>query len=276
MWHNQRPAPSTPPTTGWRWGCRKYDDLRVSHNNEENFLQGQSYELAKQLQDLVPSPGPNRPDRDRQRQRQPSNNKQQPQPQQQQPPEQAPVVEDDSSDEDEVILRDGTIPANDRYGPLYIPGSSSQFSWLTITSVICTRNPKPLRDLNRMSGSGLSAPAKGPSRPLPPTPDDDDTMRGASGQNSSPAAPHPHRQVMPDLLPQHSTGNSGPSTPVTRPTYDSPGQQGSPLTSAVGMQEKQRSFLSFGFGAADSSPSGNRRRWSTAQRRVVPPNRPVY
>ena len=134
---------------------------------------------------------------------------------------------------------------------------------------ICIRNPKPLRDLNRMSGSGLSAPAKGPSRPLPPTPDDDDTMRGgASGQNSSPAAPHPHRQVMPDLLPQHSTGNSGPSTPVTRPTYDSPGQQGSPLTSAVGMQEKQRSFLSFGFGAADSSPSGNRR--------VVPLDRPVY
>ncbi len=49
-------------------------------------------------------------------------------------------------DEDEVVQKDGTLQVND---PV----------------------PKPLRELQQR---------KGPGRPLPPTPDDDDTMRRAA------------------------------------------------------------------------------------------------
>ncbi len=84
--------------------------------------------------------------------------------------------------------------------------------------------PKPLRELQQR---------KGPGRPLPPTPDDDDTMRragsgaqlssgiqrldsspglannrGAPGANSS--------QVMPDLLPQQSSGVTPTSGGIIR------------------------------------------------------------
>ncbi len=127
------------------------------------------------------------------------------------------------------------------------------------------RNPKPLRELLPIRSSatalpsasggssnaehrvsGVPLPAKGPSRPLPPTPDDDDTMTrrggavgngggGASGglimnNNSSPAI----RSNMPDLLPQTPSG--GPPTPVSRSGGGHEGHgggggpQGSPLT----------------------------------------------
>ena len=128
------------------------------------------------------------------------------------------------------------------------------------------RNPKPLRELLPIRSSatalpsassssnpehrvsGVPLPAKGPSRPLPPTPDDDDTMTrrggavgngggggGASGglimnNNSSPAI----RSNMPDLLPQTPSG--GPPTPVSRSGGGHEvhgggvGPQGSPLT----------------------------------------------
>ena len=75
-------------------------------------------------------------------------------------------MEDDSSDDEGPVLKDGTIEAS-------------------------VRNPKPLRELlphrnssgeqrhsGLLSSSGGQGPPKtGPSRPLPPTPDDDDTMR---------------------------------------------------------------------------------------------------
>ena len=91
------------------------------------------------------------------------------------------------SDEDEDgqgVRKDGTLQVNDP-------------------------NPKPLRELNR----------KGPGRPLPPTPDDDDTIRrtnAAAAQGHSPALANNRgsgiqqlgsnntSQVMPDLLPQQS------------------------------------------------------------------------
>lgn len=127
-------------------------------------------------------------------------------------PQPPPMVEDDdSSDEDGdddggVVQRDGTLQVND---PV----------------------PKPLRDLQRPNG---------PGRPLPPTPDDDgnsDTMRRASGamqrMDSSPGmAVRP--QVMPDLLPQQSSGGS-PVTGMTR------------LNSTE--DAKQKPFMSFGFSA---------------------------
>ena len=120
-------------------------------------------------------------------------------------PQPPPMVEDDDSsdddeDEDEVLQKDGTLQVND---PV----------------------PKPLRELQQR---------KGPGRPLPPTPDDDDTMRrAASGSqlaggiqrmDSSPGLANNRSglsavgggagssgQVMPDLLPQQSSGVVPPS-----------------------------------------------------------------
>lgn len=241
--NNRREAANTPPSRDQQQRNSRLISTPVTtpvtHQQAGRKPTDQLDELAKQLQDLVPSPGPSRPDREKQRdrQRQPSNNKV-PAPPREGNNGNAPLVEDDSSDDDDqLIMRDGTIPANDR-------------------------NPKPLRELHRVSASGLPPVAKGPSRPLPPTPDDDDSIRGQNAPlpppNNAPIVPM-NRSVMPDLLPQHSTGhNSGPSTPVTRPSYDAVAtQQGSPLTTASGMQEKQKSFLSFGFGAGDSSPAGS-------------------
>ena len=105
------------------------------------------------------------------------------------------VEDDDSSDDDEddveLVQKDGTLQVND---PV----------------------PKPLRELQQR---------KGPGRPLPPTPDDDDTMRraaaaGSAGgmqrMDSNPGLANNRGgglssavgagQVMPDLLPQQSSG----------------------------------------------------------------------
>ena len=181
-------------------------------------------ELAKQLQDLVPSPGP-----PRQRQRQPSNSNAARAP----AAEERPLVEDDSSDDDGPVLRDGTIEAS-------------------------VRNPKPLRELLPHRTSAVEpvrpaptaapqpAPAKaGPSRPLPPTPDDEDTMRRGARLESPGQGPHQHppRTNMPDLLPQTPTAASpGPGRPLAMFQ-----EQGSPGL-GQSLQEKQKSFLSFGFG----------------------------
>ena len=134
------------------------------------------------------------------------------------------VEDDDSSDDDAeegngVMLRDGTLQVND---PV----------------------PKPLRDLQR---------ANGPGRPLPPTPDDDggsDTMRRASAgamqrMDSSPGMGG-RPQVMPDLLPQQSSGGS-PVTGMTR------------MSSTE--DAKQKPFMSFGFSAeaGGAKPGGGGR-----------------
>ena len=165
------------------------------------------------------------------------------------------VVDDDSSDDDDEdgpVMKDGTINASDR-------------------------NPKPLRELLPIRSSASSASptascssnnaehrvsgvpplaAKGPSRPLPPTPDDDDTMTrrgdanggGASGglimnNNSSAVSSPAIRSNMPDLLPQTPSG--GPPTPVSRgggghESHHGAGPQGSPLT---GLQVTMANFF---------------------------------
>lgn len=150
------------------------------------------------------------------------------------------MVEDDSSDDEGPVLRDGTIEAS-------------------------VRNPKPLRELlpHRTSAveparpvqpastpQGPVAPAKaGPSRPLPPTPDDEDTMRrGARLMDSPGQGPHQHppRTNMPDLLPQTPTSSASPGSgrPQGLGMFQ---EQGSPGL-GQSLQEKQKSFLSFGFG----------------------------
>jgi len=234
--------PGTPPNQGQR--NSRIIQPPVTPSQPPRKPTDQLDELAKQLQDLVPSPGP---PRQRDRQRVPSNSNN-PKP----PPEDRDLVEDDSSDDDGPVLRDGTIEAS-------------------------VRNPKPLRELlpHRNSSGPLeparavtAVPAKGPSRPLPPTPDDDDTMR-RGGRIDSPGNPsrmestqsnHTHspaiRSNMPDLLPQTPTTNinASISSPAARP-HESP-LQGSPGLNQS-LQEKQKSFLSFGFGAGSSEPVGS-------------------
>ena len=164
-------------------------------------------ELAKQLQDLVPSPGPARAQAGHDKSRgghSGQNNQQRVSSIQQHTPVSPDpgdlVVEDDSSDEDGPVMKDGTINASER-------------------------NPKPLREFlphrtsvvaagsnNSSSNNGPSAsdhrasmlPSKGPSRPLPPTPDDDETGRPQPQQPQLGGV----RSNMPDLLPQ-TPSNAG-------------------------------------------------------------------
>merc|ERR550539_229450 len=127
----------------------------------------------------------------------------------------------DEDDDGQGVQKDGTLQVNDP-------------------------NPKPLRELNR----------KGPGRPLPPTPDDDDTIRranAAAAQGHSPALANNRvsgiqqpgsnntSQVMPDLLPQQSNSPQSGLTPGARMSMNDMDprpfiHQGQTPT---GMQEKQ-------------------------------------
>ena len=208
--------PGTPPNQAQRNSRILQGPLTPSQQGRKPT--DQLDELAKHLQDLVPSPGPPK-QRERERQRVPSNSNN-PKP----PEATAEVQEEDSSDEDAPVLRDGTIEAS-------------------------VRNPKPLRDLlpHRNStgpldpprpGSGPAGAGKGPSRPLPPTPDDNNTSNGG-----------PVRTNMPDLLPQTPTSLASPSIRLDGP-------QGSPGLNQSQLAEKQKSFLSFGFSAGSGQDLG--------------------
>jgi hypothetical protein len=182
--------------------------------------------LASQLKELAASPRSSRQQAQAQQQRQRQSGAGQDRNGAHGPGGRA-AMEDDSSDDDEegaVVQKDGTLQVND-------PVS------------------RPLRELG--SSAAQAAARKGPGRPLPPTPDDDnsDSLRRAQqGLRMDAAAAHGQRGgVMPDLL-QPSTG-SGPNTPVSRIMED-----GSRGGVGVGMQEKQKSFLGFGFG--EGGPPG--------------------
>jgi len=204
-------------------------------------------ELAKQLQDLVPSPGPARPKQQRDASSKGGAVREEG------GAAREITVEDDSSDDEGPVLRDGTIEAS-------------------------VRNPKPLRELlpHRNSVGPLEparpaagAAAKGPSRPLPPTPDDtEDTIQRRAGRLDSPSNGSQQgavRSNMPDLLPQTPTTVSPAQARLP------PDSQGSPGLSQS-LQEKQKSFLSFGFGAGgtEAVASGPPRRESHINVNVTP------
>ncbi|XP_061499593.1 serine/threonine-protein kinase mig-15 isoform X37 [Anopheles gambiae] len=105
------------------------------------------------------------------------------------------------------------------------------------------------------SGASVLSPPGGgggggpPNRPLPPTPDDDDAQgdgtlikrKNRSGENSSLGTPGQRTSsVLPDLLSQAS--------PATPPRHDKSASE-----------EKQRSFLTFGFGAQSGGSAASRR-----------------
>lgn len=225
----QRPLPPPPDHQGGRKPSTP--PARDQQNRNSRILQQQRNPedldvLAAQLKELASSPRHNR------------DNRQRPQPQRQDSrnggglngkvltgqPQPPPMVEDedDSSDDDEeeeVVQRDGTLQVND---PV----------------------PKPLRELQQR---------KGPGRPLPPTPDDDgssDTMRRVAAMqrmDSSPGLGGGRPQVMPDLLPQQQPSGGSPMSRMSSQDDQS-----------RGMQEKQKSFMSFGFSAEAAVASASK------------------
>ncbi|KAL9902873.1 serine/threonine-protein kinase msn isoform 10-T18 [Glossina fuscipes fuscipes] len=143
----------------------------------------------------------------------------------------------DSSDSDsepeepnDRARNDGTLLASDPPKPL------PEFSYRPGLVPVSEDSTTP------MTHGGSSGP---PNRPLPPTPDDDEQAgdrtlimkRNRNSENSGLGTPGTRTSsVLPDLLSQAS--------PATPPRHDKSSSE-----------EKQRSFLTFGFGAGGSGPS---------------------
>ncbi|CAH1987655.1 unnamed protein product [Acanthoscelides obtectus] len=137
-------------------------------------------------------------------------------------------------------------------------------------TLLASDPPKPLAGLSAVpesgSGGGVSSPGGGatsssttgsaPNRPLPPTPDDDESQgdRTLVLRKNGRSGDHPRQSVLPDLLSQAS---GSPGTPSGRDKSTS--------------EEKQRSFLAFGFGAS-AAPS---RRESHVNVNVTPTSHEV-
>ncbi|XP_058835170.1 serine/threonine-protein kinase mig-15 isoform X11 [Topomyia yanbarensis] len=187
-----------------------------------------------------------------------------------------PIESSDSDSEPEEpndrARNDGTLLASDPPKPLpefsYRPGG---------LGVLAESDPATTTTPGGSNNSVLSPPGSGsggggpPNRPLPPTPDDDDTQgdrtlikrifnvkwknsetqNNRAGENSSLSTPGQRTSsVLPDLLSQAS--------PATPPRHDKSASE-----------EKQRSFLTFGF-SAGSGGSGAARRESHVNVNVTP------
>ncbi|XP_035792365.1 TRAF2 and NCK-interacting protein kinase-like isoform X10 [Anopheles albimanus] len=173
-----------------------------------------------------------------------------------------PIESSDSDSEPEEpngrTRNDGTLLASDP--PMPLP----EFSYRTGGLGVLNESDQNNQSSSSTSGGGggasvLSPPSGGsssgvgvgggpPNRPLPPTPDDDDAQgdgtlikRNRSGENSSLGTPGQRTSsVLPDLLRQAS--------PATPPSHDKSVSE-----------EKQRSFLTFGFGAQSGGSAASRR-----------------
>ncbi|XP_071455406.1 serine/threonine-protein kinase mig-15 isoform X1 [Hetaerina americana] len=165
------------------------------------------------------------------------------------------VIDGDSdSDEEEEVGRgarnDGTLLASDPPKPLPLDNSQGQ-------TMVIHEGP---------SSSGA------PNRPLPPTPDEEESgertlvmkrsreerragggdfhrMDSSSGQLSTPGSRT--SSVLPDLLTQASSSPGTPNQRQDKSTSDEYRQAVS-KTPPHHLQQKQRSFLTFGFGAGGS------------------------
>ncbi|XP_050073397.1 serine/threonine-protein kinase mig-15 isoform X11 [Anopheles maculipalpis] len=170
-----------------------------------------------------------------------------------------PIESSDSDSEPEEpngrTRNDGTLLASDP--PMPLPEFSYRTGGLGVLAESDQNNQSSSSTPASGGGSGasvLSPPSGGgggggpPNRPLPPTPDDDDAQgdgtlikRNRSGENSSLGTPGQRTSsVLPDLLSQAS--------PATPPRHDKSASE-----------EKQRSFLTFGFGAQSGGSAASRR-----------------
>ncbi|XP_055608414.1 serine/threonine-protein kinase mig-15 isoform X10 [Uranotaenia lowii] len=175
-----------------------------------------------------------------------------------------PIESSDSDSEPEEpndrARNDGTLLASDPPKPL--PEFSYRPGGLGVLVESDQNNQSSTTTPGGSNSSVLSPPGSGsggpPNRPLPPTPDDDDAQgdrtlikRNRAGENSSLGTPGQRTSsVLPDLLSQAS--------PATPPRHDKSASE-----------EKQRSFLTFGF-SAGSGGSGAARRESHVNVNVTP------
>ncbi|XP_037871680.1 serine/threonine-protein kinase mig-15 isoform X9 [Bombyx mori] len=155
------------------------------------------------------------------------------------PPE--PTFEDSDSDSDAEesggrVRNDGTLLASDP--------------------------PKPLPEL--CYRGGLSEPSCAPTRPLPPTPDDEDARTDAH------ADAHADRTLVMKRG-RSSGGNEGSGARTSSVLPDLLSQAGQPTTpprlDKSTSEEKQRSFLTFGFGAGSTGSGGTGGSGGNASRR---------
>ncbi|EDO63852.1 AGAP006340-PC [Anopheles gambiae str. PEST] len=175
-----------------------------------------------------------------------------------------PIESSDSDSEPEEpngrTRNDGTLLASDP--PMPLPEFSYRTGGLGVLAESDQNNQSSSSTPAGGGGGGggasgasvLSPPGGGggggpPNRPLPPTPDDDDAQgdgtlikrKNRSGENSSLGTPGQRTSsVLPDLLSQAS--------PATPPRHDKSASE-----------EKQRSFLTFGFGAQSGGSAASRR-----------------
>ncbi|XP_044735718.1 serine/threonine-protein kinase mig-15 isoform X5 [Chrysoperla carnea] len=195
----------------------------------------------------------------------------------------AAVIDDESDSDSEPedsgrVRNDGTLLASDPPKPL--PGLGS----------VAEGTPS-----SSSPGATSSGPTAGgaPNRPLPPTPDDDESqgdktlVMKRAGRGSNAGESTRTSSVLPDLLSQAS---ASPGTPSARDkssseeyrqavssNTNSPNKMlGNNLfpglnPNAIALQQKQRSFLTFGFGAG----SGPTRRESHVNVNVTPTSHDV-
>ncbi|KAL0281162.1 UNVERIFIED_CONTAM: hypothetical protein PYX00_002232 [Menopon gallinae] len=159
---------------------------------------------------------------------------------------------DSDSEPEDLVRNDGTLLASEPPKPLPVDVAHG-------TSAITGHE-----------GPSSSISGGAPNRPLPPTPDDDepgdrtlvmrknrDERRGdfhrpdnSPGQLSTPGS---RSSVLPDLLTQAS---SSPGTPNSRQDKTTSEEYRQAVKSPpYPLQQKQRSFLTFGFGAGGSGPT---------------------
>lgn len=162
--------------------------------------------------------------------------------------------ETDSEPEDNGRVRnDGTLLASDPPKPLAGLG-------------VVPEGTASVSSPGATAGSGSSS-SSAPNRPLPPTPDDEESQgdRTLVLRKNGRSNDHPRQNVLPDLL---SDASGSPGTPSTRDkstneeffitpppcNNKTPVQHSHLHANALALQQKQRSFLAFGFGAS-SAPS---------------------
>ncbi|XP_056634516.1 serine/threonine-protein kinase mig-15 isoform X6 [Diorhabda carinulata] len=146
-------------------------------------------------------------------------------------------------------------------------------------TLLASDPPKPLAGLGAVPEGGASVSSPGatagsgsssssaPNRPLPPTPDDEESQgdRTLVLRKNGRSNDHPRQSALPDLL---NPASGSPGTPsardkstneeflITPPSCNNktPVQHSHLHANALALQQKQRSFLAFGFGAS-SAPS---------------------
>ncbi|KAK9504516.1 hypothetical protein O3M35_010832 [Rhynocoris fuscipes] len=174
-----------------------------------------------------------------------------------------------------VIDSDTDSDSDDEEGVVGVSGRQANDGTL-----LASDPPKPLPAdtqsiLHEVKGPSSSGGA--PNRPLPPTPDEEESgdrtlvmrrgreergggrelhrMDSGQGQLGTPGSRT--SSVLPDLLPQASSSPGTPNQRQDKSTSEEYRQAVAKLGGVVG-QQKQRSFLTFGFGAGNNAAASRR------------------